>query len=159
LGWGATWWPSAPLPLPFCLFLFLASLAWRCGARYAAVRCSVCGGARYACLLRAQVWLWTRGATGDADGYADGQKQGEMLPRLRGGVYAECVKYTSLFLCHTLPPLPHTRTSPPFTHTRIQSFSKYRSKVQTRVPEKGREAGEGEVAWRARRETCLRSLF
>ena len=29
-------------------------------------------GARYACLLRAQVWLWTGGATGDADGYADG---------------------------------------------------------------------------------------
>ena len=29
-------------------------------------------GARYACLLRAQVWLWTGGATVDADGYADG---------------------------------------------------------------------------------------
>jgi hypothetical protein len=29
-------------------------------------------GAQYACLLRAQVWLWTGGATGDADGYADG---------------------------------------------------------------------------------------
>eukprot|EP01047_Picozoa_sp_COSAG01_P113550 COSAG01_NODE_42257_length_441_cov_568.178363_1_plen_68_part_01 len=68
-----------------------------------------------------------------------------MLSRLRGRVYAECVKYMSLFHCHTLPPLPHTRTSPPFTHTRIQSVSKYRSKVQTRVPEKGREAGEGEV--------------
>jgi hypothetical protein len=58
-----------------------------------------------------------------------------------------------------LPPLPHTRTSPPFTHTRIQSVSKYRSEVQARVPKKGREAGEEEVAWSARRETRLRSLF
>jgi hypothetical protein len=29
--WEAIWWLSAPLPLPFCLFPFLASLAWRCG--------------------------------------------------------------------------------------------------------------------------------
>jgi hypothetical protein len=80
-----------------------------------------------------------------------------MLSRLRGGVRAECVKYMSLFHCHTLPPLPHTRTSPPFTHARIQSVSKYRSKGKLRVREKGREAGEEEMACSARRETCLRS--
>jgi hypothetical protein len=67
------------------------------------------------------------------------------------------VKYMSLFHCHTLPPLLHTRTSPPFTHARIQSVSKYRSKGKLRVREKGREAGEEEMACSARRETCLRS--
>ena len=58
---------------------------------------------------------------------------------------------------HTLHPLPHTRTSTPFTHTRTQSVSKNRSKGKWRDREKGREAGEGEMAWRARRETCLTS--
>ena len=58
---------------------------------------------------------------------------------------------------HTLHPLPHTRTSTPFTHTRTQSVSKNRSKGKWRDREKGREAGEGEMAWRARRDAPLSS--
>eukprot|EP01047_Picozoa_sp_COSAG01_P079002 COSAG01_NODE_14814_length_1406_cov_30.213466_1_plen_197_part_00 len=67
-----------------------------------------------------------------------------------------CEVYAIISLSHTPSPSTHTHFAP-FTHTHIQSVSKYRSKVQTRVTEKGREAGEGEVAWRARRETCLTS--
>eukprot|EP01046_Picozoa_sp_COSAG06_P119576 COSAG06_NODE_66859_length_253_cov_0.675325_1_plen_59_part_01 len=59
-----------------------------------------------------------------------------MLLELRGEVCVECVKYMSLFHCHTLHSLPHTRTSPPFTHTRTQSVKKNRWKGKWRAREK-----------------------
>jgi hypothetical protein len=132
LGWEATWWLSAPSPLPsvssFSLHLLLGGAV-----------CAVLGtaraysrGAGYACLLRAQVWLWTGGLRGMLTVVSDAKNREKCCSNCVERC-ARSVKYMSLFHCHTLPPLPHTRTSPPFTHARIQSVSKYRLGENTRV--------------------------
>eukprot|EP01047_Picozoa_sp_COSAG01_P125149 COSAG01_NODE_54180_length_333_cov_58.863248_1_plen_43_part_10 len=43
-----------------------------------------------------------------------------MLPGLRGGVRGVCASKPHYSIFTSLPPLAHTRTSTPFTHTRIQ---------------------------------------
>ena len=80
-----------------------------------------------------------------------------MLLGLRGGVRGVCASKPHYSIFTSLPPLAHTRTSTPFTHTRIQSATKYRLRVKARVREKGRKAGEGVMAWRARRDTPFTS--
>jgi hypothetical protein len=143
----ATWRLSPSFPLPICLFLSPASLAWRWAAR------AYSRSARYACLLCAQVWLRAGVVTYDVAAVCDAEK---CCPDCAAGVCKMC-KIHVIIHVHTFPPIAFTRTSTPYTHTRIQSVTEHRLRGKTRVREQRREAVEGEMAWRARRDAPLNS--
>ena len=107
MGWEATWWPSAPLPLPFCLFLFLASLAWRCG---------VCGtpGMRACCVRRSGCRReGLRAVLTAVSAYKNREK---CCPDCVG-VCAECVQVNPIFHVHVTPsPWTHTHVAPLHKH-------------------------------------------
>ena len=99
--------------------------------------------ARYACLLCAQVWLKGGGATGGADGCLCLQKQGEMLPGLRGGVRGVCASKPH-FSCsrHSLPLDTHARRPPSQTRASCQSESTARGGRQGLAGREGKLGGE-----------------
>ena len=80
-----------------------------------------------------------------------------MLPGLRGGVRGVCASKPHYSIFTSLPPLAHTRTSSPLPHTSIESATECRSRVKQRVRKQRGEAGEGEMAWTARRDTPFSS--
>jgi hypothetical protein len=59
----------------------------------------------------------------------------------------------------TLHHLAHTRTSTLFTHVRIQSVTKYLRRDKIKVHKWGGQAGEGEMAWTARRDTSFEATL
>ena len=123
MGWGATWWPSAPLPLPFCLFLFLASLAWRCG---------VCGtpGMRACCVRRSGCRReGLRAVLTAVPAYKNREK---CCPDCVG-VCAECVQVNPIFHVHVTPS--------PWTHTHVAPLHKHAHPVSQKVLLEGEGKG------------------
>ena len=86
----------------------------------------------------------------------DAKNREKCCPDCAAGVCKMC-KIHVIIHVHTFPPLAFTRTSTPYTHTRIQSVTEHRLRGKTRVREQRREAVEGEMAWRARRDASLSS--
>jgi hypothetical protein len=115
-----TWRLSPPFPLPICLFLSLASLAWQC------VCAAIPGCPRLLTQRSIRVPVVCAGLAASRGGYircwrlSVTLRTGRNAAQIARRVCVRCVKYTSLFMFTPFPPLhSHARRRP--TRTRASS--------------------------------------